>query len=120
MFSHFQGDIVSPSDYRFLLVLCWLGTALGAGGAAWALMLRTRSARREISTLVISSCLAVVVLSLWIRTGALPHHIGVPMTLPLRPEGANKSAPGKGGITSLFHDGRPWPALPEIWRSVSP
>lgn len=28
----------------------------------------------------------------------------------------NKSAPGKGGITSLFHVGRPWPALPERWR----
>ena len=96
MLSHIEGQTVSPSDYRFLLVLCWLGTALGAGGAAWALIIRTRSARREISTLVIASCLAVVVLSFWIRTGALPHYIGVPMTLPSRHEGANKRPPGNG------------------------
>jgi hypothetical protein len=29
---------------------------------------------------------------------------------------ANKSAPGKGGITSLFHARRPCPALPEPHR----
>ena len=28
----------------------------------------------------------------------------------------NKSAPGKGGITVLFHGGRAWPALPERYR----
>jgi hypothetical protein len=31
---------------------------------------------------------------------------------------ANKSAAGKGGITSLFLARRPWPALPERWRWV--
>jgi hypothetical protein len=29
---------------------------------------------------------------------------------------ANKSASGKGEITSLFHAARAWPALPERFR----
>ena len=116
MLSHIEGDIVSPSDYHVLLVLCWLGTALSAGGAIWALIVRSRSARREMSTLVVSSCLAVVVLSLWIRASALPHHIGVPMTLPSRHEGANKSAAGQNEITALFHAGPACPDLPERYR----
>jgi len=33
---------------------------------------------------------------------------------------ANKRAPGKGGIPSLFHARRPWPALPEHERWATP
>lgn len=86
--SRIEGHTVSPSDYQFLLVLCWLGTALSAGGAGWAIIVRTRSARKEIATLVIASCLAIVVLSFCVRAGALPYYIGVPMTLSPRHEGA--------------------------------
>jgi hypothetical protein len=41
--------------------------------------------------------------------GLSPHQF-TPMS------GAHKSAPGKGGITSLFHALRPCPALPERYR----
>jgi hypothetical protein len=101
--SRIKGHTVSPSDYDFLLALCWLSTALSVGGAVWALLVRTRVVRKEGATLVAASCLAIVVISFWIRTRALPPRIGVPVPLPWSHEGAMKGAVRKGGMGVLFH-----------------
>jgi hypothetical protein len=48
----------------------------------------------------------------------LGDHTPLPcmMKSPLDTQTPNKSAPGKGGITSLFHARRACPALPERYR----
>jgi hypothetical protein len=88
--SRFEGNIVSPAECRFLLVLCWFSLGVGAIGAAWALALRIRAARKEMSTLVVSLCFAVVAGSVWARVALLPRYVGVPMTVPFKKQGANK------------------------------
>ena len=61
--SHIEGNVVTLEDYRLLSALCWFGLAAGLVGAVWALVLRIRSARKEMSTLVIFFCSAVVAAS---------------------------------------------------------
>jgi hypothetical protein len=82
MLSHIEGNVVAPQDYRLLSALCWFGLGAGIVGALWALGLRMRSARKELLTLVICVCLAVLAASFLVRVMLLPKYIGVPMTVP--------------------------------------
>ena len=91
LLSRIKGNVVAPEDYRLLSALCWIGLAAGVVGAVWALVLRIRSARKEMSTLVISFCFAVVAASVWVRIVLLPDYIRVPMTLPVNRQGANQT-----------------------------
>ena|ERR1022692_711552 len=80
--SRIEGNIVRPEEYRFLSALCWFSLGAGAVGAVWALVLRTSSVRKQMSTLVVSLCFAIVALSVWARVDLLPDHVGVPMSVP--------------------------------------
>ncbi len=111
--SRIEGNVVAPQDYRLLSASCWLGLAAGLVGAVWALVLRTRSARKEMSTLVISFCFAVVAASVWVRIALLPNYIGVPLTVPLNRHGANQTLQATPGLAFLFFAAQR-PGAPEL------
>ena len=81
----------------------WSALALlGAVGTLWV-----RSTPWRLFSTIIFSLLTFGVLFTVLNTS---------LDTPSRISASNQSASGKGGVTSQFHTGRPWPALPERYR----
>jgi len=74
---------IMPGIYHFFTAGCWFSLVAGVLGALGGLFARSRSANRNVTTLIISVGVSVALLAIWTRRTALPPyaHFGEPMQL---------------------------------------
>src|SRR5206468_12573901 len=70
-----KGIATAPGTYHWLVAGCWFGLAAGIAGAVGGVFARMRRASHTFTTLVISGCVGIALLAVWIQVTALPHYV---------------------------------------------